>query len=370
MVFFSYVMDWENNAGIIIVGSDVPLGLNPSVPDFDLLFETIGPAFIVAVVSYMGSIALSKQFETRIQDKYRESKTNYEKYLIEQGKTPQEIENEMLSITSSSKAKHNTQYNNDNNNKNNNTQNNSNNDQNIKNHKNHTTANGNTIGNSNVKSNAGNVTTTKTATASKTSMKRVPSVETLTSDGTSLMNNSADLKPQITPSDGSDGSDDDESTTATATTTNSSKDGREKLDAIGKTLDVPNQSIPDDDFKSDSDINDETRSLKKTRKSVENFGDDDNESKTTTPNDKKNENENENEDQENAVEKPMKPVPVIVDANQEFIAYGVANLLGSFFSSQIVSGMCSFECGNIQVFCFFFFLKNCQKVSEFSVCFE
>ena len=38
------------------------------------------------------------------------------------------------------------------------------------------------------------------------------------------------------------------------------------------------------------------------------------------------------------IPKPLEPVPITLDANKEFIAYGITNIIGSFFSSFVVSG--------------------------------
>ena len=76
-ILLSYFFDFESK-GVVIVGNDVKKGFpKPLVPDFKYFMDTFFGAFIVAIVSYMGSLALATQFEQQTQNNYKMALQEY-----------------------------------------------------------------------------------------------------------------------------------------------------------------------------------------------------------------------------------------------------------------------------------------------------
>ena len=71
MVILSVFFDLESR-GVVIVGSDISTGFPaPTVPDFSYFIPLIPGAIVLAVVSYMGSIALAKRFHQQTLEEYK-----------------------------------------------------------------------------------------------------------------------------------------------------------------------------------------------------------------------------------------------------------------------------------------------------------
>merc|ERR1712228_121752 len=71
LILISYFCELED-FGVDMVGSDIKKGMpSPTAPNFVYIPNVIGPAIVVAIVSYMGSIALAKGFELKKREIYK-----------------------------------------------------------------------------------------------------------------------------------------------------------------------------------------------------------------------------------------------------------------------------------------------------------
>ena len=71
-ILVSYFADLSS-LGVGVVGSDITKGVPlPTPPHFGYIPNVIGPAIVVAIVSYMGSIALAKGFEQKRREIYKQ----------------------------------------------------------------------------------------------------------------------------------------------------------------------------------------------------------------------------------------------------------------------------------------------------------
>ena len=77
VTILSYVFKFEK-VGIKVVGGNIKSGFpTPTLPDMKYITKGIPGAFIVALVSYMGSIALEKGFDQKISEKLKAEKDSY-----------------------------------------------------------------------------------------------------------------------------------------------------------------------------------------------------------------------------------------------------------------------------------------------------
>lgn len=78
--FISYMTDLEA-LGVSIIGNEIKQGL-PSLkaPNFNYIFDVWHGAVIIAVVSYMGSIALAKEFEQKVNETYKQELSAYNEW--------------------------------------------------------------------------------------------------------------------------------------------------------------------------------------------------------------------------------------------------------------------------------------------------
>ena len=204
--------------------------------------QSIIPAFIVAVVSYMGSIALSKQFETRIIEKNRNAKAIYKEYLLSQGLTLEQIDELPYMQTTGKNDK---------------------------------------------------IIETRTRMRARSSSAVSPT------------NDSVGNVSDIT-------------------------DTSVKNDNIVDRNEISRSNVNLDENESDEQTGDREL-LNKEKKDESNESDSKEMEKKSDDREKK--------EEKIWAEKPLTMVNVTVDANREFIAYGMANLIGSFFGSLIVSGL-------------------------------
>eukprot|EP01083_Nonionella_stella_P142994 443512_1 len=76
-ILISYLMDLES-LGVAIVGADIQSGFPaPKPPNFDYIGDVFAAAVVVAIVSYMGSIALAKGFDQKTQETYKQQLSAY-----------------------------------------------------------------------------------------------------------------------------------------------------------------------------------------------------------------------------------------------------------------------------------------------------
>ena len=76
-ILLSFFFDFESH-GVVVVGNDIKTGfLPPSVPRFKYFTDTFFGAFIVVLVSYMGSMALAVQFDQQTQNQYKSQQQRY-----------------------------------------------------------------------------------------------------------------------------------------------------------------------------------------------------------------------------------------------------------------------------------------------------
>ena len=73
MVIVSVSLDLESH-GVSIVGNDIATGFPaPTVPDFSYFIQLIPGAVVLAIVSYMGSIALAKRFHQQTLEEHKKA---------------------------------------------------------------------------------------------------------------------------------------------------------------------------------------------------------------------------------------------------------------------------------------------------------
>ena len=81
MVSVSWLLELDSY-GVSIVGNDVETGFPiPSVPDSKYFIQLIPGALVLAIVSYMGSIALAKGFDLKTREEYKNSLEMYNHYF-------------------------------------------------------------------------------------------------------------------------------------------------------------------------------------------------------------------------------------------------------------------------------------------------
>jgi len=92
----SYFLDLQSK--VKIIGNDVVPGL-PSLkaPNFEYIGDVWHGAVIIAIVSYMGSIALAKEFEQKVNEQWKKEMAEYNEWLENDG--DEAIENEEDNIS-------------------------------------------------------------------------------------------------------------------------------------------------------------------------------------------------------------------------------------------------------------------------------
>merc|ERR1719385_44091 len=87
MSVISYFASLETKVSII--GNEIKPGL-PSLkaPNFEYIGEVWHGAVIIAIVSYMGSIALAKEFEQKVNEQYKKELADYNEWLANEGLEP------------------------------------------------------------------------------------------------------------------------------------------------------------------------------------------------------------------------------------------------------------------------------------------
>merc|ERR1712141_368255 len=80
----SYFLDLQTKVSII--GNEIKPGL-PSLkaPNFEYIGDVWHGAVIIAIVSYMGSIALAKEFEQKVNEQYKKELAEYNEWLDNEG---------------------------------------------------------------------------------------------------------------------------------------------------------------------------------------------------------------------------------------------------------------------------------------------
>ena len=79
-ILVSYFADLES-LGVAIIGNDIKAGFPaPKAPDFQYFGDVFAAAIVVAIVSYMGSIALAKGFEQKTKETYKQDLSKYNQW--------------------------------------------------------------------------------------------------------------------------------------------------------------------------------------------------------------------------------------------------------------------------------------------------
>ena len=79
-ILVSYFADLES-VGVAIVGADIKSGFPmPKAPDFSYMSNILPAAIVVAIVPYMGSIALAKGFEQKTKETYKQQLSTYNQW--------------------------------------------------------------------------------------------------------------------------------------------------------------------------------------------------------------------------------------------------------------------------------------------------
>eukprot|EP01083_Nonionella_stella_P024434 67463_1 len=91
-ILVSFFADLEES-GVAIVGGDIKSGFPaPKLPNFEYVGDVLPSGVIVAIVSYMGSIALSKGFEQKSNETYKQQSREYEEWNAEHKAMDDDVE--------------------------------------------------------------------------------------------------------------------------------------------------------------------------------------------------------------------------------------------------------------------------------------
>lgn len=86
MVIVSWLLELENH-GVSIVGNDIVTGYpypgsgKVPLPNPKYFIDVIPGALVLAIVSYMGNIALAKGFDQKVREEYKEQLEKYNTYF-------------------------------------------------------------------------------------------------------------------------------------------------------------------------------------------------------------------------------------------------------------------------------------------------
>ena len=82
-ILISYFCDLESK-GVSIIGNDIESGFPmPEVPQFDHIVVVFKSSIVIAIVTYMGNIALAKGFDQKTTETYKQQLTAYNQWCRE-----------------------------------------------------------------------------------------------------------------------------------------------------------------------------------------------------------------------------------------------------------------------------------------------